>query len=173
MKTMLDSFQKGEDRPWGSFLVYSQNEPLSAEWLRQFFKEVSSRYPQADKRGSLTACRDQWINEAGTGMNLTVKLVAVAKSSRLSLQLHTKRSEHWFCLAGRAYALIGHAGHVVELGPGDSAYVPQRALHRLSSKDEGAVILEIAEGDFNESDIVRLQDDYSRVAPRIQSTTSD
>ena len=161
-KALLDTYKKSEDRPWGSFLVYSQNEPLTADWLRQFFREVASKYPKADEEGALSACRDQWIAEAGTGIRLTVKLVAVAEDSRLSLQLHSHRSEHWFCLAGRALALIGNSTHVMELMPGDSAYVPQRALHRLSS-EEGAVVLEIAEGDFDENDIVRLQDDYSRV----------
>ena len=95
----------------------------------------------------------------------TVKLLKVARDSRLSLQFHNQRSEHWFVLAGSAMATIGSSRSTVELGPGDSALIPRKAIHRLASK-EGAVVLEIAQGKFDENDIVRLLDDYSRVERR-------
>jgi hypothetical protein len=41
--------------------------------------------------------------------------------------------------------------------------VPGGALHRIANKsDRPGRLLEIAFGDFDEADIVRLEDDYTR-----------
>jgi mannose-1-phosphate guanylyltransferase len=40
--------------------------------------------------------------------------------------------------------------------------VPKKAIHRLIGAGTDAIILEISTGDFDEKDIVRLEDDYSR-----------
>jgi mannose-1-phosphate guanylyltransferase/mannose-6-phosphate isomerase len=48
-------------------------------------------------------------------------------------------------------------------GPGESVWVPPRTMHRMANKsDRAGRLLEIAFGDFNESDIERLEDDYTR-----------
>ena len=51
------------------------------------------------------------------------------------------------------------------LGVGDTVSIPQGVLHRLEST-EGADILEVAKGTFDEGDIVRVEDDYSRQVQR-------
>ena len=165
MKPVLDSFIKSEDRPWGTFLVYHENRPLGAEWTWRFFEELAARYPEAERTGKLAACRDQWVRGTRDEAMFTVKLLKVAKDSRLSLQFHNQRSEHWFVLNGSAMATIGNSQSTVELGPGDSTFIPRKAVHRLASRD-GAVVLEIAHGKFDEDDIVRLEDDYSRIRKR-------
>ena len=43
--------------------------------------------------------------------------------------------------------------------------VPLRATHRLES-EKGGVIVEIGLGEFNEADIVRLEDDHGRIDPK-------
>ena len=40
--------------------------------------------------------------------------------------------------------------------------IPQEAVHRLEAKENNVQILEIAFGDFEESDIIRLEDLYGR-----------
>jgi len=91
---------------------------------------------------------------------ITVKIITVNPGSRLSLQKHALRDEEWLCLEGNAVAQVD--GTKRRLRPGSRAYVPRNHLHRLSSKS-GAEILEVGYGDFRESDIVRVEDDYGRI----------
>jgi hypothetical protein len=48
---------------------------------------------------------------------------------------------------------------------GDSFFVRQGEVHRLSSK-EGGTVVEVALGEPAEQDIVRYEDDYARVPIR-------
>jgi mannose-1-phosphate guanylyltransferase len=48
------------------------------------------------------------------------------------------------------------------LQTGDTATIPRKAVHRLIGAGSDAVILEISTGEFDESDITRLEDDYRR-----------
>jgi mannose-6-phosphate isomerase-like protein (cupin superfamily) len=46
---------------------------------------------------------------------------------------------------------------------GEMVWVPNGAQHRMANRsDRPGRLLEIAFGDFDESDIVRLHDDYAR-----------
>ena len=48
--------------------------------------------------------------------------------------------------------------------PGEKLYIPREAVHRLSTEGKEPVrILEISFGEFDEGDIVRLEDVYGRV----------
>ena len=47
--------------------------------------------------------------------------------------------------------------------PGETVWVPAHTVHRMANKsDRAGRLLEIAFGDFDEADIVRLEDDYAR-----------
>lgn len=48
------------------------------------------------------------------------------------------------------------------LHEGESITIPKKAVHRLIGAGGDAVILEISIGEFDEDDIVRLDDDYKR-----------
>lgn len=91
---------------------------------------------------------------------VTVKIVSVRPEQRISLQFHKNRSELWHLVSGNAVAVLDGKEIVMEVG--DQLEVPVRAVHRLIGGKDGAVILEIAQGEFDEEDIVRLQDDYQR-----------
>ena len=96
------------------------------------------------------------------GNNITVKVITVDPGQRLSLQLHLHRKETWVCLQGPAYAEID--GRTRVLQEGEMIEVPSRTKHRLGAGQGRRVqVLEIAQGLFNESDTVRLEDDYGRV----------
>jgi mannose-6-phosphate isomerase-like protein (cupin superfamily) len=45
---------------------------------------------------------------------------------------------------------------------GDTITIPKGTNHRLEGAGTDAIILEIATGMFDEADIVRIEDDYSR-----------
>ncbi len=92
----------------------------------------------------------------------TVKTIQVLPGKRLSLQTHRHRSEYWYVLEGAGNAEIG--GIVQALTPGSEVHIPIGETHRLSAGDAGIRILEIAFGHFDEDDIVRLDDDYGRIA---------
>ena len=89
----------------------------------------------------------------------TVKLIYVNPKSRLSLQYHFNRSEFWRVLKGTAAVELDGENFILK--EGDSLDIPRKATHRLGSHT-GCVVMEIAYGHFDEQDIVRLEDDYSR-----------
>jgi mannose-1-phosphate guanylyltransferase len=96
----------------------------------------------------------------------TVKLIHVKPNSRLSLQYHSNRSEFWQVVKGTAAVEL--EGVTCILAEGDRIEIPKKARHRLGSLDDGCVVMEIAYGKFDELDIVRLEDDYTR-APAISA----
>lgn len=90
---------------------------------------------------------------------VTAKILTVLPHSRLSLQKHSLRSEHWFVMEGDAEVSMGGADLV--LHPGEMVHIPAGTAHRLGS-GRGTKILEVSTGLFDEDDIVRLEDDYGR-----------
>ena len=91
-----------------------------------------------------------------------VKRITVAPRSRLSLQTHVHRSEHWLVVAGVATCTVGDEQELV--GPGEHAFVPRGVIHRIANESaDELIIVEVQVGDYTgEDDIVRLQDDYGR-----------
>jgi cytidyltransferase-like protein len=98
------------------------------------------------------------------GARWKLKTIYIKPGKRLSLQYHNHRSEHWTLVEGDATATIEADGDhkKISLMVGQIFAVPLRATHRLES-EKGGVIVEIGLGEFNENDIVRLDDDHGRV----------
>jgi mannose-6-phosphate isomerase len=93
----------------------------------------------------------------------TVKIITVFSGGTLSRQYHHHRDELWVILDEGARVEIGE--EVLDPGPGEKIFIPRGTVHRLSSAGERAVrILEISFGEFDEEDIIRLDDVYGRVA---------
>jgi mannose-6-phosphate isomerase-like protein (cupin superfamily) len=91
---------------------------------------------------------------------VTVKLVYLDGDKRLSLQYHNNRSEFWKVVKGPVRVLLNEDSRLLQTG--ETITIPKKALHRLEGAGTDAVILEVSTGEFDESDIVRLQDDYKR-----------
>jgi mannose-6-phosphate isomerase len=91
-----------------------------------------------------------------------VKRIVVRPGKRLSYQRHSRRSEHWFVVEGKAEVTIDGSNH--QVGPGDAIDIPVGAAHRIANNgDADVVFVEVQHGDyFGEDDIVRLEDDYGR-----------
>lgn len=117
MSHPLDDYYK-EERPWGSFERFVQNEKCS------------------------------------------VKFLEVAAGKRFSLQTHAKREEFWRCIKGSGVATIGDKEFPLE--EGDEVLAPVGEKHRLEGGPDGITVLEISFGEFEEDDIVRLEDDFGR-----------
>ena len=92
----------------------------------------------------------------------TVKVITVRPSEALSLQYHNCRDELWVALDPGAQVEVGDQS--LNLEPEEMVFIPRRTPHRLSAIGEEPVrILEISLGEFDEYDIVRLEDVYGRV----------
>jgi mannose-6-phosphate isomerase-like protein (cupin superfamily) len=90
-----------------------------------------------------------------------VKILSVSPGEALSLQHHQNRDEFWHVLSGDGIADIGTEKHA--LSAGVDCFVARGTNHRLTGGTEPLVILELAFGDYDEKDIVRLEDRYGRV----------
>lgn len=101
------------------------------------------------------------FHQFATNEPVTVKTISVEPGHRLSLQRHAKRAEMWHVVDGPVDVTVGDSSWPAESG--DDVWVPVGAVHRLGNSTSGVVrILEVAFGAFDESDIERLDDDYSR-----------
>jgi mannose-6-phosphate isomerase len=91
-----------------------------------------------------------------------VKRIEVLPNKRLSYQKHSRRSEHWFIIAGIAKVTLNDIEIVVKTG--EAIDIPVEAKHRVENADnELLVFIEIQRGDyFGEDDIVRFEDDFGR-----------
>jgi mannose-6-phosphate isomerase-like protein (cupin superfamily) len=93
-----------------------------------------------------------------------VKVLEVKPGARLSLQRHVRRGEHWVVVQGVADVVCGE--QELQLRQGEHIHIPPRTNHRLgNSGDTPLTIIEVQLGDYlGEDDIVRLEDDYKRIA---------
>jgi mannose-6-phosphate isomerase-like protein (cupin superfamily) len=84
----------------------------------------------------------------------------------MSYQTHAHREEHWVVVSGIATCTVGQGTRRVM--PGESVDVPLGAPHRIANDElEELVIIEVQRGAYTgEDDIVRLEDDYGRLAAR-------
>jgi mannose-1-phosphate guanylyltransferase len=90
-----------------------------------------------------------------------VKRISLKPNSRLSLQKHTHRTEHWVVVSGTGVITVGDVEFPAS--PGTTANIPKEEIHRLESGDSGLVLIEIQRGSqLYEEDITRLSDDYGR-----------
>jgi mannose-6-phosphate isomerase len=94
----------------------------------------------------------------------TVKIITVNPGGMLSLQYHHHRDELWVVLDPGARVEIGDK--VLHPEPEEKLFIPRGTVHRLSCDGERpARILEVSFGEFDEDDIVRLEDVYGRIRP--------
>lgn len=144
----LNICEKDFARPWGGFLKFTEDS------LELFF----DAYWQGIDTGKKHGRRDP-------------KVLIVAPAQRLSLQLHHRRSELWRVLDGPVMVTHGpDENNLVSdiFFGGEVLQIPCGHLHRLvGSLDSWGRVAEIwihedPDNPSDESDIVRLQDDYTR-----------
>ncbi|MDA9801538.1 mannose-1-phosphate guanylyltransferase/mannose-6-phosphate isomerase [Candidatus Pseudothioglobus singularis] len=103
-----------------------------------------------------------YFDSIDNGEGFQVKRIVVNPGSKLSLQKHKKRSEHWVIVKGRALITCGEK--VFYLDQNQSTFIPKEEIHRLENKEDIPLeIIEIQTGEYlGEDDIIRLEDDYQR-----------
>ena len=90
----------------------------------------------------------------------TIKILTINPNTSLSLQYHNHRAEFWHVISGHPTLTIGEKK--IDAKPGDEFRIEIKELHRLEAKNDTVQILEVAYGDFDEEDIVRVEDKYGR-----------
>lgn len=91
-----------------------------------------------------------------------IKRIEVKPGSRLSLQKHFHRNEHWIVVSGTATVTVGNEKKYVR--PNESTYIKMGEAHRLENEGKIPVVLiEAQVGEYTgEDDIVRINDEYGR-----------
>ena len=92
-----------------------------------------------------------------------LKKIIVRPNSRLSLQSHAHRSEHWIVVRGRGKVVVGE--DELTCAVNTHIFIPCGCKHRIHNTSDEAdlVFVEVQVGDIlSEDDIVRYADDYSR-----------
>lgn len=139
-------------RPWGGF---NQLDNSNADrFVEEFFPGLS---PDEARLGNVDS-------------ELSPKILVVAPKQRLSWQYHDRRAERWAYVTGGGYfkSLTDDQGELQLAQPGDVVQFQKSERHRLVGADhEYTVVAEIWQHTnptdlSNESDIVRLADDYKR-----------
>ena len=138
------------NKPWGGFYVL--NELDTERFARYFFPDDA----EAMLKG---------------GNKLSPKILVVAPSKRLSWQYHFRRAEIWKLIAGVAGVAISDTDQenpAKEMTMGEITRLKRGERHRLVGLPSGwGAVAEIwqhtdATHPSDESDIVRVQDDFSR-----------
>jgi mannose-6-phosphate isomerase len=98
------------------------------------------------------------------GDNFKVKRIEVLPGKRLSYQKHARRAEHWFVVQGTAKVTLDD--REINVSAGEAIDISVGSAHRVENPgEELLVFIEVQRGAYlGEDDIVRLQDDFGRIA---------
>jgi mannose-6-phosphate isomerase-like protein (cupin superfamily) len=139
-----------EYRPWGGFFVIDEEQ--AAQFAHHFF--------EGDERATV----DDESNK------LSPKILIVEAGSRLSWQYHDRRSEIWKVIGeacGIITSMTNKQGKLQVIPTDHIVTLRQGERHRLIGLSAWGIIAEIwqhtdKEHPSDESDIVRLDDDFGR-----------
>ena len=97
------------------------------------------------------------------GEEYKVKRIVVNAGQRLSLQMHTNRSEHWVIVEGSARVTVGD--REFSLTSNQQIEIPTKTKHRIANPGmQPLVFVEVQCGSYlGEDDITRFDDDYQRI----------
>jgi mannose-1-phosphate guanylyltransferase/mannose-6-phosphate isomerase len=99
------------------------------------------------------------------GPGFKIKRIEVKPGAALSLQMHSRRSEHWVVVSGEGRVTNGDRVYTMRVN--ESTFIPLGSRHRLENPaSEPLLVIEVQCGDYlGEDDIVRFDDRYGRNNP--------
>jgi len=138
-----------ETRPWGGFFVISEEQ--AQKFADRYFDGLD-------------------VQELRISGKLSPKILIVAPQKRLSWQYHHRRAEIWRVTRGEVGVVTSDTdaeNETKRLAEGEFIRLAQGERHRLIGLDGYGVVAEIwqhteAGNPSDESDIVRVQDDFGR-----------
>ena len=145
----FEIISKDFDRPWGGFLVISEEQ--AQEFADKFFDGID-------------------VENIKIGGKLSPKILVVKPNSKLSWQYHHRRAEIWKVFKGKvgvSRSFDDNQNPIIKLIMGDQIRLKKEERHRLIGLTDYAVLAEIWQhtdpnNPSDENDIVRLNDDYGR-----------
>ncbi|MES2455496.1 MAG: phosphoheptose isomerase [Bacteroidota bacterium] len=140
---------RDETRPWGGFFVIDEDQ--AQQFANVYFEGLN-------------------VEELRISGKLSPKILIVAPDTRLSWQYHHRRAEIWRVVDGTVGVVTSDTdeeGALQRLTPGESIKLKQGERHRLIGLKDWGIVSEIwqhtdLENPSDESDIVRVQDDFGR-----------
>ncbi|EKD56959.1 MAG: mannose-6-phosphate isomerase I [uncultured bacterium] len=91
----------------------------------------------------------------------TVKILEVKSGQMNSLQYHHNREELWVPLDNNSSVTVGDK--TFKVSKFEEVFIGKEQNHRLiGSGEESGFVMEISFGNFDENDIVRVEDSYGR-----------
>ena len=96
------------------------------------------------------------------GISYQIKYIHVNPNSKLSLQYHHYRDEHWTILSGNGIVQLND--EFINVSENDTISIKKYEKHRMINNEKFPIIfIEIQRGTYlGEDDIVRIEDDYGR-----------
>jgi mannose-1-phosphate guanylyltransferase/mannose-6-phosphate isomerase len=139
---------------------------VSARASAEHVKTLVEQLKTQNHRAAVEHCRIYrpwgYYQDVDIAPRYRVKRIVVKPGSKLSLQKHFHRSEHWVVVTGTAEVTLGDDVRIVH--ENESVYIPIGSIHRLANP--GKIPLELVEvqvGSYlGEDDIVRIDDVYGR-----------
>lgn len=139
---------KDFSRPWGGFLLIDEDEAQA--FANKFFNGIDVESLRIEGR-------------------LSPKILIVKPEARLSWQYHHRRAEIWQVFRGTVGIIRSNddaEGDLMEFEVGTQVKLAQGERHRLIGLSDYGIVAEIwqhtSDVPSDESDIVRVQDDFDR-----------
>ena len=138
-----------QSRPWGGFFVLSEDQ--AQQFANTYFDGIA-------------------VDDLKISGKLSPKILIVAPDKRLSWQYHHRRAEIWQVIKGTVGVITSpddSEGQLKTYSPGDRIILQKGERHRLVGLNDWGIIAEIWQhtdpsSPSDESDIVRVQDDFGR-----------
>jgi mannose-6-phosphate isomerase-like protein (cupin superfamily) len=104
-----------------------------------------------------------WFETIEEKEKYKLKKIYINPNQQFSLQYHNYREEHWIVVEGNGFITLDESSFSVSTG--DSFQISLKQIHRMKASSKGILFYEVQMGDIcEESDIVRLEDDYGRIS---------
>lgn len=131
--------------------------------VKKVVERLKAEGRQEAFQGSRTWRPWGWFQTIDDGHRYRVKHIQVNPGSKLSLQKHWHRSEHWVVVTGTAMVTCGD--HTFTLRENESTFIPAGTVHRLENPGKLPLrMIEVQSGEYvGEDDIVRIDDAYGRI----------
>ncbi|MET3113881.1 mannose-6-phosphate isomerase [Pedobacter sp. CG_S7] len=136
-------------RPWGGFFVIDEQQ--AQQFANVYFDGLN-------------------VEDLKISGKLSPKILVVAPEKRLSWQYHHRRAEIWQVVSGTVGIVTSDTdeeGKLQKLTPGNRITLQKGERHRLVGLQDWGIVSEIwqhtdPENPSDESDIVRVEDDFGR-----------
>lgn len=138
-----------QSRPWGGFFVLAEDQ--AQKFADTYFNGIA-------------------VDDLKISGKLSPKILVVAPEKRLSWQYHHRRAEIWQVIKGTVGIKTSDTdeeGEVKSYSEGDRIILQKGERHRLIGLSDWGIVAEIWQhtdpaNPSDESDIVRVQDDFGR-----------